>query len=80
MRNVLKMTQKDREALFINKRYSKELCDPYDWKGAYPVVSNGFIIAIYDMWCGEPPRYAKKPIINNEYMDADAEDVKIPTH
>ena len=62
------------EKTLVGKPYSPEICEGYDWDGLYPVVSGGVIVAIYDARWGEPVEYKNKPIVNDEYIDADAED------
>ena len=74
--NVLSLSDEARDALIIGRPYSIELCEQFDWAQAYPVVSEGKIIAIYNGPWQTPEEYKNKPIINDEYMDADAEDVK----
>ena len=73
--NILGMTDYAQNELIVGKPYSMELCEQFDWSGAYPVVSDGKIVAIYDMAWQTPDEYAKKPVVNDEYMDADADDV-----
>ena len=73
--NVLGMSEDAQDALLIGKPYSQDLCEQFDWSGAYPVVSDGKIVAIYDAAWQTPEEYKNKPIINDEYMDADADDV-----
>ena len=72
---VLEMTSPAQNELIIGKTYSQELCEQFDWSGGYPVVSGGKIVAIYDAAWQTPEEYKNKPIINDEYMDADADDV-----
>ena len=74
-RKVCKMSEYALEALIVGKNYSEELCDEFDWEDCYPVVSKGKIVAIYNAAWQTPEEYKNKPIINDEYMDADADDV-----
>ena len=62
------------EKTLVGKPYSLAICEGYAWDGLYPVVSEGVIIDIYDARWGEPEEYKNKPIVNDEYIDADAED------
>jgi hypothetical protein len=70
----LTMSQEDQLRTLIGQDYSPEIIDQHDWSGFYPVVSNGKIIDIYDAQNGTPREYSRKPVINDEYMDADAPD------
>lgn len=73
--NVLEMTDDELNALIIGEPYSQELVDEFEWDSAYPVVSQGKIIAVHDAAWPEESGYGEKPIVNDEYIDADAEDV-----
>lgn len=55
----------------VGQAYSPEICEPYNWSGFYPVVSQGKIIAIYDCASQEPAEYARLPVIDDQYMSPD---------
>ena len=73
---VMEMREDALDALIIGKPYSQELCDEFRWESAYPVVSEGKIVAVHDAAWPEESGYGNKPIVNDEYVDADAEDVE----
>jgi len=75
MISVLKMTKEEINEKIIGKLYSREFADQLNWDTAYPVVSEGKIIAIHDAAWPEESGYGNKPIVDDEYVDADAEDV-----
>jgi hypothetical protein len=77
-REVVKMSRKaEYEKRFLGRTYidaAREM-DALDWNGLYPVISQRKVVAVFDCaWDTEGP-YGKKPVVNDSYIDADAEDV-----
>lgn len=72
---IAALTRQALEEQIIDRPYAPEIIAQYDWAGFYPVVSGRIIIDVFD--CARPhehEQYRNKPIVNDEYIDADAPD------
>ena len=58
----------------IGKRWDSAILFESNWAGFYPVVSEGVIIGIYDCAFDHIGPYNRKPVVHDEYIDADAPD------
>lgn len=69
------MDRKGFEQTFVGRIYAevKPEAEAYDWSGLYPVVSKGAVVAILDCADDNDP-YRGKPVVNDDYVDADAPD------